>query len=204
MTSANIETLNLSIGPYTLHSVPTGLFRLDGGAMFGTVPKVLWEKTNPSDEQNRILMECRALLLKSKDRNILIDTGNGGDFKAKYGDKAGTRFESIYGVDSQGVDLLSSLKKYDLCAEDITDVILTHLHFDHAGGATCEKSGALKPTFPQATYYVQEDNLKTAQNPNRRERASYLKPNFEPLLEHNKLKLLKPSDPALGLTFPYL
>ena len=195
--SEDIQHLSLNIGPYTLHSIPTGLFWLDGGAMFGIVPKVLWEKTNPSDDQNRILMECRALLLKSSERNILIDTGNGGDFKAKYGDRAGTRFESIYGMNSQGVSLLSSLKKQGLNPEDITDVILTHLHFDHAGGATCEKGGRLQPTFPQATYYVQEDNLKTAQHPNRRERASYLKPNFEPLIEHHKLQTLKSSDQSL-------
>lgn len=178
-----IKEINLKIGDYTLHSVPTGQFRLDGGAMFGTVPKVLWERTNPTDDQNRILMEARALVLKSKDRNILIDNGNGSDFKLKYGDAAGEKFEQIYGVDNSGISLYSSLEKLGLKTTDITDVILTHLHFDHAGGSTANKNGVLAPTFENATYYVQKENLKTAQNPNRREKASYLKPNFEPLLE---------------------
>jgi glyoxylase-like metal-dependent hydrolase (beta-lactamase superfamily II) len=186
----NIKDLTLKIGEYTLHSVPTGQFKLDGGAMFGTVPKVLWQRSNPADDQNRILMESRALLIRSKDKNILVDNGNGSDFKLKFGDAAGEKFEQIYGVDSGGVDLISSLAKLGLKPGDITDVILTHLHFDHAGGSTTNKNGKLSPTFENATYYVQSENLKTALNPNRREKASYLKPNFEPLLEAKCLKTL--------------
>lgn len=186
----DIKDIKLQIGEYTLNSIPTGKFKLDGGAMFGTVPKVLWERTNPSDEQNRILMESRALLIQSKSRNILVDNGNGADFRLKYGDSAGEKFEQIYGVDAGGVNLFSSLKKLGLKTSDITDVILTHLHFDHAGGSTCDRNGKLVPTFENATYYVQTENLKTALNPNRREKASYLKPNFEPLLEAKCLKTL--------------
>ncbi len=186
----NIQNISLKIGDYTLHSVPTGQFKLDGGAMFGTVPKVLWQRTNPSDDQNRILMESRALLIQSKERNILVDNGNGSDFRLKFGDAAGEKFEQIYGVDSSGINLISSLKKLGLTPSDITDVILTHLHFDHAGGSTTEVNGILKPTFANATYYIQQANLATALNPNRREKASYLKPNFEPLLEANCLKTL--------------
>lgn len=202
----NVENLNLKIGKYTLHSVPTGLFRLDGGAMFGTVPKVLWSKTNPTDDQNRILMEARALLLKSDDHNILIDNGNGSDFRLKYGDAAGEKFEHIYGVDSSGVDLISSLKKLGLETKDINSVILTHLHFDHAGGSTTNREGKLAPTFEKATYYVQKDNLTTALNPNRREKASYLKPNFEPLIAANCLKTLEgPTElfPGIHLSLTY-
>ena len=86
------KKIDLKIGDYEIFAIPTGLFGLDGGAMFGTVPKVLWQKTNPADDQNRIQMEARGLLLKSKDRNILIDTGNGRDFTAKYGEKLGSKF----------------------------------------------------------------------------------------------------------------
>ncbi len=208
----NIQNLNLKIGDYTLHSVPTGQFKLDGGAMFGTVPKVLWERTNPTDDQNRILMEARALLLKSKDRIILIDNGNGSDFRFKYGEAAGEKFEQIYGVSTSAesekksnlelnstsnslttaepITLFTSLKKLGLKTSDITDVILTHLHFDHAGGSTCERNNKLVPTFENATYYVQKENLDTALNPNRREKASYLKQNFQPLIDNKCLKLL--------------
>ena len=184
------EIKNLKIGPYEVCPVPTGLFGLDGGAMFGTVPKVLWQKSNPPDSQNKILMEARALLLKSKDRNILIDTGNGADFVLKYGEKLGSKFKEMYNVDDSGPTLLKSLQQYGLTAPDITDVILTHLHFDHAGGATTEVRGELAPTFPRARYYIQKANLQTAQNPNRREKASYYKANFEPLIKHNVLTIL--------------
>lgn len=190
-----VTNLNLRIGPYELHSVPTGEFGLDGGAMFGTVPKVLWEKSNPADEKNRIRMEARGLLLKSSHRNVLIDTGNGGDFVAKYGPKLGGKFAEMYGVNSGGPSLLGSLRKHGLSPEDITDVILTHLHFDHAGGATTEKDSKLVPTFPKARYFVQKENLLTAQTPNLRERASYFPANFQPLLESGALTLLEGAGP---------
>ena len=158
--------------------------------MFGTVPKVLWQRSNPADEQNRIQMEARALLLKSKNRNILIDTGNGSDFTTKYGEKLGPKFAEIYAVDQNGPSLLSSIKKHGLHAEDITDVILTHLHFDHAGGATTEKDGKLVPTFPNAKYHVQRKNLETAEKANLREKASYYPANFQPLIESGQLHLI--------------
>lgn len=167
-------TQNLVIGPYEIIPIPTGIFGLDGGAMFGTVPKVLWEKSNPPDEKNRISMEARALLLKSADRKILIDCGNGGDFIAKYGEKLGTKFSEMYGVDTQGPSLEKSLQAAGVTFNDITDVILTHLHFDHAGGGTTEKNGELVPTFPKAQYYLQKGNLETASKPNIREKSELL------------------------------
>ncbi len=173
----------LNIGPYEVHAIPTGIFGLDGGSMFGTVPKVLWEKTNPPDEKNRIAMEARALLIKSNGRNILIDTGNGSDFVAKYGEKLGSKFAEMYAVDENGPNLISSLKSHGLNPGDITDVILTHLHFDHAGGATSAASGKIAPTFPNARYYLQKSNLETAKNPNVREKASYFQANFQPLID---------------------
>lgn len=189
-TSKVSQPLSLKIGSYELKAIPTGEFALDGGAMFGTVPKILWEKQIPPDDLNRIPMEARALLLKGNDRNILIDTGNGSDFVEKYGDKLGPKFAQMYGVSADGVSLISSLKKHGLSPEDITDVILTHLHFDHAGGATCTKNGKIVPTFSNAKYYIQKANLETAKNPNIRERASYLKQNFEPLIEAGVLEVI--------------
>ncbi len=182
---------SLKIGPYQIIPLTTGIFGLDGGAMFGTVPKVLWEKQIPPDSQNRIPMEARALLLKGGSKNILIDCGNGSFFIEKYGEKLGQKFAHIYNIDTSGPSLLSSLKQAGLSSEDITDVILTHLHFDHCGGATTWKDGKIVPQFANAQYYVQKENLITAQNPNIRERASYLNPNFAPLLELGVLMILE-------------
>jgi glyoxylase-like metal-dependent hydrolase (beta-lactamase superfamily II) len=190
-TKTEHETLHLKIGPYQICPVPTGIFGLDGGAMFGTVPKILWEKSNPADDKNRIQMEARALLLKSPDCNILIDTGNGADFVAKYGEKLGSKFKDMYNIDDSGPSLLKSLNSHGINPEDIHHVILTHFHFDHAGGATTEKNGALVPTFPNAKYWAQKGNLETAQKPNLRERASYYSANFQPLLDANILNLLE-------------
>lgn len=196
--AAVLKDLSLDIGPYHVHAVPTGLFGLDGGAMFGTVPKVLWEKSNPSDSHNRIAMEARALLLRSSEqtkgrpRIILIDTGIGSDFVQKYGEKLGPKFAEMYAMDQGATSLHSSLQKIGLTSDDITDVILTHLHFDHAGAATSWDTiaGKLVPTFKNATYYIQRANLETARKPNRRERASYYEANFEPLAEAGVLKVL--------------
>lgn len=185
-----VEKAQLKIGPYEVCPIPTGIFGLDGGAMFGTVPKVLWERSNPPDGKNRIPMEARGLLLKSQGCNILIDTGNGQDFIAKYGEKLGTKFAEMYAMDESGPSLLKSLATHGLKPEDIHHVILTHLHFDHAGGATTERDGKLVPTFPKAQYYVQKGNLETASHPNLREKASYYPANFQPLLEASVLKIL--------------
>lgn len=187
----NIVTKPLEIAGYKILPIPTGVFGLDGGAMFGTVPKVLWEKSNPADDHNQIPMEARALLLQGHGRNILIDTGNGSDFIEKYGEKLGSKFKEMYNIDESGPSLLKSLKTVGLTPLDITDVILTHLHFDHAGGGTCAgDNGQIIPTFPKAKYYLQNENLKTALNPNRREKSSYFKSNFEPLIQNNNLILL--------------
>jgi glyoxylase-like metal-dependent hydrolase (beta-lactamase superfamily II) len=180
----------LKIGPYEICPLPTGIFGLDGGAMFGTVPKVLWEKSNPPDIKNRIQMEARGLLLKSPDMNIVIDTGNGADFIAKYGEKLGTKFSEMYNISPNGPSLEKSLKHHGLTFNDINAVILTHLHFDHAGGATTERNGKVVPTFPNAKYYLQKKNLETAEKPNLRERASYFPSNFIPIAEAGQLVLL--------------
>lgn len=186
----SLESIPLKIADYEIHAIPTGEFALDGGAMFGTVPKVLWEKAIPADEKNRIPMEARALLLKGKNRNILIDCGNGGDYIQKYGEKLGAQFAEMYKVSSDKVNLKSSLAKYNLKPEDITDVLLSHLHFDHCGGGTEFRDGKVLPTFKNAKYYVQKKNYENATHPNRRERASYLPANFVTLLEAGVLNLI--------------
>ncbi len=185
-----IQKLNLKIGDYEIIPLPTGIFGLDGGAMFGTVPKVLWQKSNPPDEQNRIPMEARSLLLKSKDKKIIVDCGNGSDFVQKYGEKLGSKFSQMYNIDDSGPSLLKSLAAAQVRPDEVTDVILTHLHFDHAGGATKFELGQIVPAFPKAKYYLQKKNLETAQKPNLREKASYFPANFQPLLDAKVLNLL--------------
>lgn len=158
--------------------------------MFGTVPKVLWEKSNPADEHNRIEMEARALLLDGgPGQRILIDCGIGSDFTEKYGEKLGPRFAEMYSV-SKDSSVETTLSKLGLKTSDINHVILTHLHFDHCGGATKFHGSQLVPTFESATYYVQKENYDTAMKPNLRERASYYAPNFEPLVKAGVLKFL--------------
>jgi glyoxylase-like metal-dependent hydrolase (beta-lactamase superfamily II) len=180
----------MKIAGYEAKSILTGSFALDGGAMFGTVPKVLWEKTNPADEKNRIDMEARALLLISDQKKILVDVGLGEKLTEKYGEKFANKFKEMYKWDQSKYSLSKSLHSLGLKEEDITDVILTHLHFDHAGGATIWRNGKLEPTFINAQYYIQSKNLEIARAPNVREKASYFKENFIPLEESGRLKLL--------------
>jgi len=182
----------MKIGPYDCYSLISGYFKLDGGAMFGNVPKVLWEKHHRADEKNRIQMLTRNLLLKSEDENILVDVGNGGDFIDKYGPKLGSKFAEIFSIEKEFPSLEMQLEQLDLKPDDITDVILTHLHFDHAGGAVKfnPNTGKLEPSFPNASYVVQKENFEHASNPNIREKASYLSQNFFPLMEAGVLTLL--------------
>lgn len=173
----------LKIGPYIIDALETGEFALDGGAMFGVVPKPVWVKKIPTDDLNRIDMRLRCLLVRTQDRVILIDTG--------IGHKENKLFHTMYRVDYSRFTLEKSLAAHGLAFKDITDVILTHLHFDHAGGATLrEASGAIIPAFPNATYYVQQSNLDWAQHPTERDRASYILHNFKPLMDAGKLQLL--------------
>jgi len=170
----------MHIGGYDIHPVETGRFALDGGAMFGVVPKPLWEKTNPPDEKNRITLAARALLLKGEGRTVLIDTGNGG--------KLNEKLASIYRVDTSGSDLASSLARYGVSPEAVTDVILTHLHFDHAGGSTMLLNGESVPAFPQARYYVQAEHWRAAAAPTERDRASFFPEDFLPLRERGVIE----------------
>jgi len=163
----------MRIGRYDIQPLDTGTFALDGGAMFGVVPRTLWEKTNPPDERNRITMAARALLLTGEGRTILVDTGNGGKFNEK--------LRTIYRMDTSRADLHASLAARGIGPEAVTDVILTHLHFDHAGGATVIRGGELVPAFPHARYYVQAEHWRAAQSPTERDRASFFPDDFDPL-----------------------
>jgi len=165
-----------------LHIIETGKFKLDGGAMFGVVPKSMWTKLNEPDENNMCTWAARCLLIEEGERKILIDTG--------MGDKQDAKFRSHFYPHGEE-NLIGSIAKAGFSAEDITDVFLTHLHFDHVGGAVVRtKEGHLVPTFPNATYWSNENHWNWAINPNPRERASFLKENILPLQEHNVLKFI--------------
>ena len=160
------------LGDWTLHTLEAGALWLDGGAMFGSVPKPLWSRTNPPDERNRIRLAMRCLLLEGHGRRVLVDVG--------LGDKPDAKFRDIFRVEDAPA-LADSLAAAGFGAGDVTDVLLTHLHFDHAGGGTVREGDALRPTFPRARYHVQRRNWDNAHAPNPRERASYLRENFDPL-----------------------
>ena len=164
----------VDLGPYTLYTVETGRFGLDGGAMFGIVPKPLWASRIEPDDQNRIPLHMRCLLIEGPDRLWLVDTGLGDTF-------AGTKYEDLYAVDQEAATLDDSLRDHGFGPDDVTDVILTHLHFDHCGGATCCRGETRAPTFPNATYHVQEAhwNWATASNP--KEKGSFLQETFLPI-----------------------
>jgi glyoxylase-like metal-dependent hydrolase (beta-lactamase superfamily II) len=164
-----------------LYSIETGNFKLDGGAMFGVVPKSIWNKLNPADENNLCTWALRCLLIVDGDRKILIDTG--------MGNKQDEKFFSHY-QPSNTVSLNNALGNIQLQVNEITDVLLTHLHFDHVGGAIENKNGTPQPVFPNATYWVSEPQWELALNPNKREKASFLKENILPIKEAGKLKLI--------------
>lgn len=165
-----------------LHTIDTGFFKLDGGAMFGVVPRSIWQKINSPDERNLCTWAMRCLLVESKGRLVLIDTG--------LGNKQSEKFFSY--IEPHGTDtLLNSLQNKGFSPSDITDVLLTHLHFDHCGGAVSKlANGDLVPTFPNATYWSNEAHWNWAMNPNEREKASFLKENFVPIQEHGQLRFL--------------
>jgi glyoxylase-like metal-dependent hydrolase (beta-lactamase superfamily II) len=160
------------VGDWEVTEVHDGRFKLDGGAMFGVVPRPLWEKLIPPDEQGRIPLALRCLLLRGHDRVALIDTGMGSKWTEKE--------RVIYAVDHSETDLLKDLAACGVAPEDVTDVLITHLHFDHAGGNTrLDEGGAVVPTFPGATYHVPAANLAHALLPEERDHVSYRRENWE-------------------------
>ncbi len=176
-----------------LHVINTGFFKLDGGAMFGVVPKSIWNKLNPADENNLCAWALRCLLIEDGERLILIDNGNG--------DKQDAKFFSHYHL--YGDDTLdTSLKKAGFGREDITDAFLTHLHFDHCGGSIVREGDRLLPTFKNATYWSNSAHWETATHPNAREKASFLKENILPIAESGQLKFIERSLGNTPLTGP--
>lgn len=167
----------MNAGPYEVRALTTGRFRLDGGAMFGNVPRVLWERSYPPDAQHRIDLDLRVVLLEGDGRRVLVDTGSGNLWSEKE--------QGLYDVDaSSRPGVVGALEAAGVEPDSITDVVLTHLHFDHAGGVTRRgDDGNPVATFPTARHHVQRANLAAAREPNVRERRSYLRRHWEPLLE---------------------
>lgn len=165
-----------------IHVLHTGYFKLDGGAMFGVVPKSIWNKLNPADENNLCNWAMRCLLIEDGDRLILIDTG--------IGDKQDEKFYRHYYL-SEIKNIADLINQKGYSTEDVTDVFLTHLHFDHCGGAIIRQHEKLTPAFPKATYWSNEKHWDWANNPNEREKASFLKENILPIEEGGKLNFVK-------------
>ena len=178
-----------------IHAIETGLFKLDGGAMFGVVPKTLWQKTNPSDDNNMCTWALRCLLIEDGKRLMLVDTG--------IGDKQSEKFFSHYHL--QGNDsLIGSIRKAGFHEDDITDVMLTHLHFDHCGGAVAwntQKDG-YRPVFKHAIYWSNAAHWQWATEPNAREKASFLAENILPIQESGQLKFVERTGSFSTEVFP--
>ncbi|MCF8221449.1 MAG: MBL fold metallo-hydrolase, partial [Cryomorphaceae bacterium] len=178
-----------------IHVIETGLFKLDGGAMFGVVPKTLWQKTNPSDDNNMCTWALRCLLIEDGKRLMLVDTG--------IGDKQSEKFFSHYHL--QGNDsLIGSIRKAGFHEDDITDVMLTHLHFDHCGGAIAwntQKDG-YRPVFKHAIYWSNAAHWHWATEPNAREKASFLAENILPIQESGQLKFVERTGSFSKEVFP--
>jgi glyoxylase-like metal-dependent hydrolase (beta-lactamase superfamily II) len=168
-----------------LYTINTGYFKLDGGAMFGVVPKSIWNKLNPADENNLCTWAMRCLLIQDGNRLILVDNG--------IGDKQDEKFMGHYHL--HGEDTLDkSLAAHGFHRDDVTDVFLTHLHFDHCGGSIVRKGNQLVPAFKNAVYWSNERHWQWATQPNDREKASFLKENILPIQESGQLRFIEPTD----------
>jgi len=172
----------MKLGAFEIYPVTDGRFRLDGGAMFGVVPKVIWEKCCAADDLNRIPLSLTCLLIRAHGKSILVDTG--------LGSKEGDKFQRMFAVDRTPT-LLESLNRLGLGREDIDMVINTHLHFDHAGGNTMiETNGTITPSFPKAQYFIQHGEYEDAARANERTKASYRRDNFTSIAHVNQWEFL--------------
>lgn len=172
-----------------LYTIETENFKLDGGAMFGVVPKSIWNKTNPADANNMCTWTNRLLLIEDGAKLILVDTG--------LGDKQSDKFFGHYYIHGDN-SIDKSLAKHGFNREDITDVILTHLHFDHCGGAIAREGDKLRPSFTKATYWSNAEHWNWATNPNPREKASFLEENIRPIQESGQLKFVEKEKNPFG------
>ncbi|MGM0479757.1 MAG: MBL fold metallo-hydrolase [Bacteroidota bacterium] len=176
-----------------IYPLETGNFKLDGGAMFGVVPKTLWSRTNEPDEKNMCSWSMRCMLVEYDDRLVLIDTG--------IGDKQSEKFFSHYYLHGDA-SLLGSLEKLGVSPDDITDVFLTHLHFDHCGGAVQKNGEKLELLFKNATHWSTKSHWKWATEPNNREKASFLKENILPIQESGQLEFIERNGDYTKNVFP--
>mgnify|MGYP001176130746 CR=1 FL=1 len=179
----------MKIGDYDLYSIETSEFSLDGGAMFGIIPKPIWERKAPTDALNRIDMVTRSLLLCSDERKILIDTGNGTKWEEKY--------RHIYNINTSRYNIENSLTKYGFSADDITDIINTHLHFDHAGGNTKIDDGSIVPTFPNAKYWVTKEHWELANHPSQKDSGSFIEHDWKVLAENGMIETVNGNEPFI-------
>ena len=173
----------LSLGRFRVHEVRDGTFALDGGALFGVVPKALWARHYPPDAQNRIRLALRCLLIEDGERRILVDVG--------IGNKADDKQRAIYAIDQSAFDLDRELARTSTSRQEITDVVLTHLHFDHAGGTTRLEDGKLTLSFPRAAHHLQRRNWKWAHQPSDRDAGSFRAENYALLETSGRLHLLE-------------
>jgi glyoxylase-like metal-dependent hydrolase (beta-lactamase superfamily II) len=171
----------VKLGELEFHIISDGRLLLDGGAMFGVIPKPLWEKKCPADARNRIELSMNCVLIRAAGKRILVETGAGGKMNAK--------FRDIYGLD--GPHLVRHLHEYGVAPEDIDIVIDTHLHFDHCGGNTRLEKDTVVATFPSAQYITQKGEFEHAMNPSERDRASYFEHNYAPLVKAGQLQLIE-------------
>ena len=171
----------MKLGDLEFHILPDGHVLLDGGAMFGVIPKPLWEKKMPADARNRITLSMNCLLIRADGKRILVETGAG--------DKMNAKLRDIYGLD--GPRLTERLREYGLSPDDIDIVIDTHLHFDHCGGNTRVEKDKAIATFPNARYIVQRGEFEHAMEPTERDRGSYFQENYAPLREGGNLSLIE-------------
>jgi glyoxylase-like metal-dependent hydrolase (beta-lactamase superfamily II) len=171
----------VKLGELEFHIISAGHVLLDGGAMFGVIPKPMWEKKMPADARNRITLSMNSLLIHAGGKRILVETGAG--------DKMNAKFREIYGID--GPVLEQGLRKYDLQPADIDIVVNTHLHFDHCGGNTRVEKDKVIPAFPNARYIVHRGEFEHALNPTERDRASYIPENYEPVQAAKQFTLLE-------------
>jgi glyoxylase-like metal-dependent hydrolase (beta-lactamase superfamily II) len=173
----------MKLGDWKFRAFHDGRFKLDGGSMFGVVPKVMWEQKHPADDSNRIDLDLRCLLAENGDRRILVDTGMGDRWPEKKAE--------MFGLVRRPNQLLAELAEAGITRESITDVVMTHLHFDHSGGVMRQaEDGGLEPVFPAATHWVQKRQWDWAGSPSERDRASFRHEDFAGLLDAGKLELI--------------
>lgn len=184
----------MKIGQFDIYAIETSEFVLDGGAMFGIIPKTLWNKHIEADEKNRIPMVTRSLLMVSDQKKILVDTGNGSKWTEK--------LKRIYNINTDKYNIENGLSKFNIQPSEITDVICTHLHFDHVGGNTCIENGKIKPTFENAIYWVSEENWALANNPSQKDKGSFISHDWDVLRENGMIHFVQGQDSFIdGIEF---